>query len=207
MAYQKLQGDGMNAQELFSKNGFSVHVWYCLSCGVVSKEKEVAENCCKRSNCRYCGEPVEEQHWLAHQACIEKNKIEKAEKLGTWDGWVVYEDKYYTSVDELIEELEDNKDSIPEYVFICKKKPFPAINIEHLIESIEENSYEGIIDSLVGLDALTEAVNAFNENNKDLVSYLPDKTKMVCLKDYATKEGASISHWIRKNYHGYKPIS
>ena len=48
-----------------------------------------------------------------------------------------------------------------------------------LIESIEESSYGEIGDQLNGLDKLTEAINEFNETNKDLVSYLPDETKMV----------------------------
>ena len=171
----------MNAKELFLKDGKTANVYYCSECRIVAKDKEVAENCCKRSNCKYCGKIVERLHWLAHQECIEKDKITKAEKLDTWDGWVFYEDKYYTTADELIEELEDSGESVPEYIFICKTIPFPMIKMDHLIESIEESSYEEITDQLTGLDELSEAINGFNEDNKDLVSYLPDETKMVRL--------------------------
>ncbi|MCR4293654.1 MAG: hypothetical protein NUV76_12345 [Candidatus Kuenenia sp.] len=172
----------MNVQELFLKDGKSAGVYYCEECKIITKKKEDANNCCKRNNCKYCSKLVEEKYWLAHRECIEKDKMEKAEKLDTWDGWVFYEDKYYETIETLIEELEDNGDTIPQYVYICKESPFPAINIDHLIERIEENSYEEIIDSLVGLDELTEAINDFNENNKKLVSYLPDETKKVKIK-------------------------
>ena len=169
----------MNAQELFLKDGISAKVWYCSNCKIVAKNKEDVDNCSKRNNCKYCGKIVESLYWLAHQECIEKNKIEKAEKLETWDGWVFYEDKYYTTIDELIEKLEDSGESIPEYVFICKTIPFPKIIIDNLLETIDENSYEGIMDSLSGVDALSDEINIFNKENEDLVSYLPDETKMV----------------------------
>lgn len=169
----------MKAQELFFDNGRSANVWYCSECRIVAKDKEVAENCCKRSNCKYCGKIVERLHWLAHQECIEKDKITKAEKLDTWDGWVFYEDKYYTTADELIEELEDSGESVPEYIFICKTIPFPKIRIDDLLEKIGENSYDDVIDRLIGVDVLSDAINIFNEDNNDLVSYLPDETKMV----------------------------
>ena len=174
----------MNAQELFLKDGVSAQVYYCSECKIVAKKKEDADSCCKRSICKYCGNLVEEKFWLAHQECIEKNKIEKAEKLDIWDGWVFYDDKYYTTLEELLEELEDMEESIPEYVYVCKEISFPGIKIDRLIEAIEEDSYEEVIESISGLDTLADAINDFNEDNKGLVSYLPDETKMVRVKEY-----------------------
>ena len=171
----------MNAKELFLKDGKTANVYYCSECKIVKKNKEDADDCCKRNDCKYCGKLVEEEYWLAHRECIEKDEMEKSEKLDTWDGWVYYGDKYYDSVDKLKEELEDDGETIPEYVYICKVIPFPMIKMDHLIESIEESSYEEITDQLTGLDELSEAINGFNEDNKDLVSYLPDETKMVRL--------------------------
>ena len=168
----------MNAQELFLKNGISANVWYCSECRFVKRDIETATDCCVKNNCKYCGKLVEEKYWLAHRECIEKDKMEKAEKLDIWDGGVFYEDKYYTNTNELVEALEGDE-YIPEYVYICKIIPFPAIEMDCLIESIEESSYGEIGDQLNGLDKLTEAINEFNETNKDLVSYLPDETKMV----------------------------
>ena len=126
----------MNAQELFLGDGKSANIWYCSECKIVSKNKEDAGNCCKRNDCKYCGKVVEEKHWMAHRNCIEENKIKKAEKLSEWNGWngwVFYNDKYYTTIDELKEELEDSGEPVPEYVFICKTIPFPKIIIENLL--------------------------------------------------------------------------
>ena len=169
----------MNAKELYLKYEKSANIWYCSDCRIVAKSKEVADNCCKRNNCEYCGILVEEKYWTAHRECIDKNIIEKAEKLENWDGWVFYEDKYYTTIRDLIEELEDIEEVIPEYVFTCKTIPFHIIKIDDLLQEIEEASYEGIADNLCGFDTLSSAINDFNEDNKDLVSYLPDETKMV----------------------------
>lgn len=122
---------------------------------------------------------VEEKHWLEHRECIESNKIEKAEKLDTWDDWVYYNDKYYSNISELIEELQEDEEEIPEYVYVCKIIPFPKIQIDDLLEEIGENSYEGIEDDLHKVDDLSESIDYFNEMNEHLVSYFPDETKMV----------------------------
>ena len=169
----------MNAQELFLENGNSAHVWYCSDCKIVATDKERVDNCCKRNNCKYCGKLVEEKHWLEHRECIESNKIEKAEKLDTWDDWVYYNDKYYSNISELIEELQEDEEEIPEYVYVCKIIPFPKIQIDDLLEEIGENSYEGIEDDLHKVDDLSESIDYFNEMNEHLVSYFPDETKMV----------------------------
>jgi len=113
---------------------------------------------------------------------LKKNtglKIEKAEKLDTWDDWVYYNDKYYSNISELIEELQEDEEEIPEYVYVCKIIPFPKIQIDDLLEEIGENSYEGIEDDLHKVDDLSESIDYFNEMNEHLVSYFPDETKMV----------------------------
>ena len=51
--------------------------------------------------------------------------MEKAEKLNTWDGWVFYNDKYYETIEDLMEYLTSSGEEIPEYVYICKTVPFP----------------------------------------------------------------------------------
>ena len=173
----------MNGQELFLKDGNRANIWYCAECTMVATSKDVADNCCKKYLCKYCNEPVNDKHWIVHEECIEKNKIEKATKLEIWNGWVYYNDKYCQSVEELVEELEENYETVPECVYTCKTIPFPKIDIYRLLEKIEGNSYEEIGKHLIGVDDLIEAINCFNDANKDLVSYLPDETKMVRVKD------------------------
>ncbi len=144
----------MNAQELFLKDGASAKVWYCSECKIVAKNKEDADNCCKRNDCKYCGKIVERLHWLSHDECAESNRRKKTEKLDTWDGMVFYEGKYFSGVEDLLEHLEIMEEEIPDYVYVCKTDPFPKINIDHIIEKIKENSYENVMDSVAGLENL-----------------------------------------------------
>ena len=175
----------MDALELYTKNREGAVAWYCNKCKNIAKSKSIAEDCCKLNNCKYCGKQVEEMYWTAHRECVENEQIRKAEKLDGWDGWVFYNDRYYSNVFELTEELEcdaNEDEKLPEYVYICKEVPFAKVDLGRILEHIEENGYDGISDRLSGLDALSKSIDEFNEDNKELISYEPDYSKMVKIK-------------------------
>ena len=174
----------MNAQELFFSNGLSAEIWFCSACKKIAKTKDQAAQCCKKNNCRICGEPVDTPHWVVHRGCSRNEQIEKAEKLESWDDWVYLEgfsSEYFVSVGDLLDELEnDGGVEIPEYVFVCKPIPFRTPDIEDLINNCLDGHYDDAYDNIApkSYAALSDALDAFRLANRHIVSYEPDFTKM-----------------------------
>src|SRR5678816_2583587 len=111
----------MNPVELFHADGKSAGVFYCGTCRIVARDREGAEVCCKPWQCKTCGKEVPRFHGECHECIHERyrkqseEKLEKAEKLETWDGPVFHPDighnnGYFASMEEALdyfaEELE-----------------------------------------------------------------------------------------------------
>ena len=177
-------------------DGTEVSIWACGKCGYVRNGEENAKNCC---TCSTCGKELKHGAFGDCDDCRrrkwaerEAERIDKAEKLETWDGWVFYDgaangnDGYFESLDDLIDWLEGEgikPENWPEYVFCCKVVPFPAVDLDDIVDRIMDELPEGYErEHLVGLDLLEEAINDFNESNKHLISYKPDYTKVVRVK-------------------------
>lgn len=188
----------MNAIKLTGTkpDGANVYIWACSKCGYTAGDEKTAEKCCR---CLTCGKELNrrivgdcDDCWREKDAKREAERIAKAEKLEKWDGWVFYDgatngnDGYFESLDDLVDWLESegiDPDNWPEYVFCCKVVPFPAVDLDDIVDRIMDElpvGYER--EHLVGLDLLEEAINDFNESNKHLISYEPDYTKVVRVK-------------------------
>lgn len=197
----------MNAKQLYFKqlditetegiNFSPARVYYCSNCRLTYLNEDSAEKCCK---CIYCGEEIEKNKYINgdrpnftgfrtyHQECfsnhskkLELEQIKKAEKLDECDGYVFWNDEYYSDISELIDYLQDNEEYLPEYVFCCDLISFEKIcpQLDYLIEGIEENGYEGISENLNGWEDLQKAFEVFKDKNKGLVAYYPNCKKMV----------------------------
>jgi len=179
----------MNAQGLFKADGSSAEVWYCGECKIVRKTEKEAEECCKKHNCRICGSPVDTLHRIVHPECKRQETIEKAQKLESWDGWVYWEGiegEYFDSIDDLLEAFEDNHcHDIPEFVFTCKPIHFRAPDVEDLIAGCLDGHYEDAYDAInkASYRQLSEALSKFEKDNSHIVSYEPDFTKMVRVRE------------------------
>jgi len=174
----------MNAQELFLKDGSSAKVWYCSECRMVKKTEDEAERCCKKHDCRICGEPVDSPNWMVHRECKRSETIDRAQKMEAWDGWVYCEglgNDFFESMDALMQEAFDSDAELPEYVFICKPIQFKAPDIEDIIAQCLSDHYEDAYDAInsKSYTILSRALSEFEKANSHIVSYEPVLTKMV----------------------------
>lgn len=188
----------MNAIKLTGTkpDGAKVYIWACSKCGYTAGDEKTAEKCCR---CLTCGKELErrivgdcDDCWREKDAKREAELIAKAEKLEKWDGWVFYDgatngnDGYFESLDDLVDWLESegiDPDNWPEYVFCCKVVPFPAVDLDDIVDRILEGLPEEVgREHLKGLDDLEAAIVEFNKRNIELISYEPDWTKVVRIK-------------------------
>ena len=81
---------------------------------------------------------------------------------------------------------------IPEYLWTCEANHFVRVDVSDVTERLDDCSYEDWDpETLNGLEALKEALNAFCEANKDVVSYTPNFKKAVLLGRAAIADSQS----------------
>ncbi len=188
----------MNAIELFHKDGTPAHAFACGICGTVQAscarqsehshlDRDCAERCC---TCRVCGKQTA-LYQSAHPECWEKervannkNLLETAAKLETWDGWVCFDDAdgdgFFPSIKALCEWLDNQGAEFPrpEFVFVCEPSHF-HLDLEMILEDELESHHETVKEGLSGYDDLRRAVDAFNALNQNLCTYYPDNARAV----------------------------
>jgi hypothetical protein len=185
----------MNAIELFHQDGKSAKVFYCSGCRVVAKTQEEAERCCQPVKCNLCGREVGETYWTRCEACrnkaeadAERQRFEKAEKVTSYDGPFFsesisgYQDGFFTNISELFDYCADEEIAVPEYVWASHPFPIVDADVDSIISHIGESLEDFDSKTLNGLDDLKNAITAFNEANRDLVSYEPDYSKAVLIQ-------------------------
>jgi hypothetical protein len=190
----------MNAKQVYLKNGKPVeNGWYCSECKFVIGPQDIAESHCR---CIYCREVIKRETvgkgnysryhgecWREDQRNRELARIEKAEKLETFDGPVQWDgisgdwgDGFCESVESFAEHWDDrdcDEASRPEFVWTCEPSKVAQIDLDSVLESVCDDMDEGAPDRLSGVDELLAAVKIFNEKNKDVISYTPDYKRMV----------------------------
>ena len=179
----------MNAQELFLKDGKSAGVYYCENCKLVSKTLAEADDCCSPDKCQTCGAEAERYRMFCNSCqrkkehAAEMSRFAKAEKLTQFDGHIVNGDKFYESVADMLDDIDDPA-YIPEYVWATKPCNFINLNIEDVLDMAitADEAYEDFDESLSGVDELKHAIAYFNEANRHHISYIPDYTKAVLVK-------------------------
>ncbi len=168
------------------------HCYACGECGVVARDKALAEDCCKKAHCETCGAETY-KHWTYCSLCMDKIKWDKAQEIQEHDGPVFWQqaDRWFDSYDAAIEhfeemlEDEDEEQNIPEFLNPCIRQEFPGLDIESAIESMCDKMWEDAQDHLCGLEQLEDAVKKFNEKNVHLKPWESDykrKIKVILLK-------------------------
>ena len=211
-------------------------LWVCGECGIIHRgdiygqkkedwsemSRKSAERCCKPIICNICGLPVptikRETYTecpMHHDECRhkrdaerEKELMEKAEKLETWDGWVFYDGpgspydgQFACNIEEIMdsikEAIEDEDNEMteadrPEYAFVCKSVHPVPLDIQDYYERVDdvactENGY----DNLAGTAELEKAIAEFNELNKNVgIALEPDYKRAVKIPWKNISEGA-----------------
>ncbi len=171
-------------------------IYVCGICGhLMGERKDLADQCC---TCSQCHQPIEGNgspggHRSAHPACetkraaeAEARQIERAEKIDTWEGPVYYEDEFYQDLGALTDHLEDSlvsEKDWPAYVFVCDEERFPLFDLDNVIQNLSENhgieDYDGPNISKETMALLQAAVQRFDDETKNDISWHPNFHKMV----------------------------
>lgn len=178
----------MNATELFHADGNSSGIFYCSECKRVAHSKQLAEQCCTPPVCRICGKETSQKYRLICRPCKiikdenkEAARFEKAEKITSWDGPVFldgagYNEGYFPDFAELADWIDGEESELPRYyVWTCISLPICHLNCDKIIENATQDAYEDWdTDSLMGVDELRSAMEAFNAKNASQVYWEPN---------------------------------
>lgn len=191
----------MEAIFLKRPDGTETDISICGKCGSPARGRtnfDVSERCCTCWECS--GELTTEERQCGHyhkacdkkrRAIIEMKRLEKATLVEDYDGPVYcegvpggsYGDGYFADVQELADMLDDGDvdESIvrEEFAYCCTSSPVAGLDVDSILESATEESFEDAIDHLVGVDELRAAVEAFNEANKAVLSWDSDYSRKV----------------------------
>jgi len=194
----------VNATELYLANGKPAGVYFCETCRTVygtAHGKDAAENCCV---CAECGKSCPRdsgEYTNLHRECFDVShkrrhteRLNKAEVCKGYDGWVYVEgwgpqDGFFPSPEEAVEYILDQCDDseefdpagLPQFAFCCQPNNPPRPDVEDVLQRFEDNGYEGISDDVSGTKELQEALDAFWELNKGLISWTMDAKRKVRL--------------------------
>jgi hypothetical protein len=188
----------MNAIELFHADGKPCGIYHCEKCRVVHREKQLADECCLPRICD-CGAECPQCYTVCDD-CRRKKEREreaerfaKAEKVTEWNG-AIYSDGrgwnegFFANVEDLEdwlaceEEDDGSQPDRPEYVWTCDDKPFCQLEYDHIIENATQEAYEDWdAGNISGEKELKAAIEAFNEANKEHVSWEPNMKRALLL--------------------------
>ncbi len=195
----------MNPVELQLPDGKPSGVWMCQTCRHLHNDHiysggegcglMMATRCCEPVICEYCKLPVDvsEKPWTAHRECRdfesahrEAERLEKAEKVTDYDGWLYLEgpEEFFRDMDAVLDHLEcdddgEPREDWPEYAYCCKEQPFEGPDPYDIYESLTEELYGDASEDLQGCAEFEAACKAFTEANAGMVTYYPDYTRAV----------------------------
>ena len=186
----------MNPIELHLPNGQPARVYACSQCKRIQGNESEAQKCCSQTIC-ICGSVIDQKYHLLCTRCEllksaadELDRFRQAHKIQASDyqDWV-YRDGagnngFAESPEEWLESWRDlhGDEEPPKYVWACRKNHFAFTDIETITEPIEDRGYEDFeARDLNGIPELEAAIKAFNDANRDLVSYEPDYTRVILL--------------------------
>lgn len=191
----------MNPINLLLPDGRPSKVWACGECKLTCKDEAQARLCCTPIPCRFCKQPTEKKYrhgheTATHDACEQMERaqrdaerMERATKLETWDGWV-YEwggggsnNGYYESVEAYVDHLVEydglEPEDWPEWVYVAEPRPGVDLDLGTILESAYSDGYDDMDDDLKGTKELEAAIKAFNEANKGVLVYGADCKRAV----------------------------
>lgn len=163
----------------------SIKGYQCEKCGKAYAFENQADDCCKEYSCSECGIKLSKYHTLC-ETCKEKIAYGKATKM-TYDEYlekhkdhmVVFNDNYYTDIEDVLDYCEDNEIEPPQYVWGTSKG-----TVELDADIIEKNALGDIFEyvkfSKKGMEELRTFINGWNKkyrldyySEEPIVVYVP----------------------------------
>jgi hypothetical protein len=194
--------------EIVRKTDQSTVGFACGTCGIlfttkkddltdVDEAKSAATQHCVRS-CA-CGKPLDYHYYIickdcraAKEAEKEKARFEKATKvtIEDYDGPVFWNDKFFSDVDSLLDDLENDGVDVPEYVWATAPQNFELSASDILERELERQDMHEDAWDHIGKKAVDTLQAYFDVWCKEvgLVSYFEDTTRAVLLRPDALAE-------------------
>jgi hypothetical protein len=116
----------------------------------------------------------------------ESEQFKKSKKINEseYNDYFFYNDQYYNDFGEFKEEIKDNENNLPQYVWATKsRKILTPTTVNEIFENdIDNNGFEELdMDYFDGVKELQLALDKFVKINEDKVSYWPDYSTSIIL--------------------------
>lgn len=202
-----------------------VTLYRCDVCGLHYHQHGLAEQCCsdELSKCAWegCTEPKDKLHHSiycpVHREQNNKNKtLERLMRAEECDSWsedenapILYSESAYYSIDDLVDELEDdedfNIDQVPEWEY-CVKLLEPYLSLSRIIDDYteqwsEDQELDAEYDFDLGMRELPQSVKALVDKAEKAVVdhwrscmdsvYVTDRSRRWPIKKWVSEELAS----------------
>lgn len=181
----------MNPIKLTKEGTNDVVAYACGSCGLVQPSEHYADICCTCSTCNESKPDVKRSYARDCRDCfeakVEQRELERfnsAEKITEWSGPVYDGSDYHANLGDMMDQYSTMADDpdLPDYVWACDEKHWVKANEDMIFGCLEGDAPEYFsFSDLNGLDELNKAIEAFNEANKDEVSWWPNYKKAVLI--------------------------
>ena len=170
-----------NPLNLFTGDGNRISACLCDACHRIWESADSAERCCK---CSYCGGSCDWRKSTSHPECFKTaldssatNQMAKAAVVEDYDGPFMYDYRYFSDADELVEYLEADDQPVPEFVFAAWYSK-PELDLESILQDLQENHMHEDWEPLACKD-LEAAVKAWNVANAENGTWYEDDTRKV----------------------------
>lgn len=138
---------------------------------------------------------------IINETCLDAREAEKngerfakATKVEAWDGGVWLGDRYFSSMEDLLDRLEDDEEEWPEYVWAaCPSVVIGKIDVADVVENqICDRGWADMETSdLNGVAELQAALERFTEANASVVSYQTDYRTAILLAGWKQKKAGA----------------
>ena len=174
----------MNPIPLQTPDGTKIEAFMCSECKFIYYESypHISERCCK---CRDCGIKVDRFRGRcdtcdrSFYAKKEQELIEKAIEVENYTGPVFWDEKYYSSIDDFKDYVEEK--DWPEFVYACHIMHY-TLYADDILSDLHENAGLEEDTDLDGVEELRKAIDEFNEVNKKNVYWIVNNKVKVKVK-------------------------
>lgn len=174
--------------------------WACSRCGHFwGIDERMARYCCSDTFPCECGKARYQKGHVRCKDCETQQRadslaksVSEAGEVAGYSGWIYWEpmelhnNGYFRDANDLIEACELDGVPVPEFAFCCDEERF-SLDLGWAIENECEEHHEDMYDQLSGEKELQAAVDAFNEQNKDQMTFHPDYRRKVRIRPADTK--------------------
>ena len=158
--------------------------------------REAADRCCKPKCCADCGVQIRPTQDFCDRH-LELRPLFRAQYVSPWqyDGAVFSRELVevhggvFSHVGELIDYCDLNAEPLPPYVFACRERHWPGLEVAIALRDSLTDHYAGAGHDVVDLGDLVTFVESWNAR-QTIVSWSPDFSRVLLMEDILAAVGA-----------------